>query len=64
LSKTSQKNVFYGSLMDMLDTFAPLLQLANTIPWSKFENEFQKYYTGEGRPPNKTYGWDNAPKTT
>lgn len=37
--------------MDMLDTFDPLIQLANTIPWLKFETEFQKYYTGEGRPP-------------
>lgn len=51
MSKTSQKNLFYGSLMDMLDTNDSLIQLANIIPWSKFEKEFQKYYTGEGRPP-------------
>ena len=51
MSKTSQKNLFYGSLMDMLDTNDSLIQLANNIPWSKFEKEFQKYYTGEGRPP-------------
>ena len=37
--------------MDMLDTNDPLIQLADTIPWSKFEEEFKKYYTGEGRPP-------------
>jgi len=37
--------------MDMLDTNDPLIQLADTIPWSKFEDEFKKYYTGEGRPP-------------
>ena len=37
--------------MDILDTNDPLIQLADTIPWSKFEDEFQKYYTGEGRPP-------------
>jgi IS5 family transposase len=37
--------------MDMLDTHDPLIQLADTIPWSKFEDEFKKYYTGEGRPP-------------
>jgi IS5 family transposase len=37
--------------MDMLDTHDPLIQLADTIPWSKFEIEFKKYYTGEGRPP-------------
>lgn len=51
MSKTTQKNLFYGSLMDMLDTNDSLIQLANTIPWSKFETEFKKYYTGEGRPP-------------
>ncbi len=37
--------------MDMLDTNDPLIQLANIIPWSKFDEEFKKYYTGEGRPP-------------
>jgi len=51
LSKTSQKNLFYGSLMDMLDTNDLLIQLADAIPWSKFNEEFKKYYTGEGRPP-------------
>lgn len=51
MSKTTQKNLFYGSLMDTLDTFDPLIQLADTIPWLKFEEEFKKYYTGEGRPP-------------
>ena len=33
--------------MDMLDTNDSLIQLADTIPWSKFETEFKKYYTGE-----------------
>ncbi len=51
MSKTSQKNLFYGSLMDMLDTNDLLIQLADAIPWSKFNEEFKKYYTGEGRPP-------------
>ena len=51
MSKTTQKNLFYGSLMDMLDTNDSLIQLANIIPWSKFDDEFKKYYTGEGRPP-------------
>jgi len=37
--------------MDMLDTNDSLIQLADTIPWLKFETEFKKYYTGEGRPP-------------
>ena len=37
--------------MDMLDTNDPLIQLANIFPWSNFDEEFKKYYTGEGRPP-------------
>jgi len=37
--------------MDMLDTNDSLIQLADIIPWSKFEDTFKKYYTGEGRPP-------------
>jgi IS5 family transposase len=47
-----QKNLFYGSLMDMLDTNDPLVILANNIDWSKFENEFKKHYKNEnkGRP--------------
>jgi IS5 family transposase len=45
-----QKNLFYGSLMDMLDSNDPLVVLADTIKWSKFENEFAQYYSKEGRP--------------
>ena len=51
MSKITQKNLFYGSLMDMLDTNDPLIQLANAIPWSKIEDELKRYYTGIGRPP-------------
>ena len=51
MSKKSQKNLFYGSLMDTLDTNDSLIQLADIFPWSKFEEAFKKYYTGEGRPP-------------
>ena len=35
----------------MLDTNDSLIKLADIFPWSKFEEEFKKYYTGEGRPP-------------
>ena len=34
----------------MLDSRDPLVVLADTIDWSKFENEFEKYYSKEGRP--------------
>ena len=45
-----QKNLFYGSLMDMLDSKDPLVVLADTTKWSKFEDEFTQYYSKEGRP--------------
>lgn len=47
---TTQKNLFYGSLMDMLDSNDPLIALADTIPWQIFDDEFEKYYSDEGRP--------------
>jgi hypothetical protein len=55
-----QKNLFYGSLMDMLDTNDPLVILANNIDWSKFENEFKKHYKNEnkGRPNINTFKED------
>ena len=47
----AQNNLFYGSLMDILDTNDPLIALADTLEWSKLEEQLQKYYTGIGRPP-------------
>ena len=44
MSKYIQKNLFYGSLMDMLDMNDPLIVLANNFPWSKIEKELSKYY--------------------
>lgn len=45
-----QKNLFYGSLFDMLDLSDPLIALANAIDWSGFEDAFAKNYSDEGRP--------------
>ena len=45
-----QKNLFYGSLFDMLDLNDPLIALANAIDWSFFEKEFAGFYSEEGRP--------------
>ena len=45
-----EKNLFYGSLMDMLDSNDPLVVLADTLDWSKYENEFAKLYSKNGRP--------------
>ena len=49
-SSNLTKNLFYGSLFDMLDLNDPLIALANTIDWDYFENEFSKYYSNKGRP--------------
>jgi len=38
--------------MDMLDCSDPLIALADTIPWSVFESEFEKYYS-DISPPSK-----------
>ena len=45
------KNLFNGSLMDMLDSKDPLIILADNFPWSKIEDELGQYYSGIGRPP-------------
>jgi len=49
-SKSSQPNLFYGSLMDMIDSNDPLIVLADTIDWSIFEEKFAPLYSKEGRP--------------
>ena len=38
------------TLGDQLDPRQPLKQLADTLPWSEFEQTFGKYYSEEGRP--------------
>ena len=34
----------------MLDSNDPLVVLADTLDWSKYENEFAKLYSKNGRP--------------
>ena len=59
-----QKNLFYGSLMDMLDSKDPLVVLADTIKWSKFEDEFAQYYSKEEDQLNQLFnGWITITKT-
>ena len=47
-----EKNMFAGSFMDMLDSKDSLIILADNFPWSKIENNLQKYYHNQksGRP--------------
>lgn len=47
-----EKNMFVGSFMDILDSKDPLIVLSDNFPWSKIENNLQKYYHNQisGRP--------------
>lgn len=48
--KTTQPNLFQSQLRDMLDSQDPLVALAERLPWEKYEDSFEKYYSEEGRP--------------
>jgi hypothetical protein len=42
-----QKNLFYGSLFDILDVNDSIIALADAIDWDRFEKEFASYYSDE-----------------
>jgi len=47
----TQANLFYGSLINMLDANDPLIALADAIEWNVIEKELEKYYDhSNGRP--------------
>lgn len=48
--KTTQPSLFQSQLRDMLDSRDPLVALAERLPWEKYEDLFEKYYSQEGRP--------------
>ena len=37
----TNKNLFGGSFMDMLDSQDPIIVLADNLPWSKLEDQLQ-----------------------
>ena len=45
-----QTSFLMPSLGEQLDPRQPLKQLADTLPWSEFEQAFGPYYSAEGRP--------------
>jgi len=47
---SSQISFLMPTLGEQLDPRQPLKQLADTLPWSEFEQAFGKYYSAEGRP--------------
>ena len=50
LSAAHQTSFLMPTLAEQLDPRQPLKQLAETLPWSEFEQAFGKYYSQEGRP--------------
>ena len=46
-SSKIEKNLFYGSLMDLLDNNDPLIILSNQIDWKSIEDELKIYYNLE-----------------
>lgn len=49
-SAAGQISFLMPTLGEQLDPRQPLKQLADTLPWSEFEQAFGKYYSEEGRP--------------
>lgn len=52
--KQPQGTFLYPDLLDQLNPRDPLLQLANRIPWERFEKEFAGLYSDRGRPAKPT----------
>ena len=42
---STQLNLFHSELFSQLDVKDPLIQLANTINWTVFDDAFEKHYT-------------------
>lgn len=40
----TQANLFYGSLINMLDANDPLIALADAIEWDRIIQKLEKYY--------------------
>ena len=53
IKKNNSKNIFYGNLMDMLDSQDELVILADNIEWEIFEREFKKYYSKDKKRVNQ-----------
>ena len=49
-SNKQQLNLFHSPLSQMLDMNDPLIALADAIDWKIFEDNFEKYYSKDGRP--------------
>lgn len=52
-SISTQTNLFHSELISQLDTKDPLIQLANTIDWSIFDDAFAKHDSKDNGRPSK-----------
>jgi IS5 family transposase len=50
ISAAHQTSFLMPTLGEQLDPRQPIKQLADTLPWSEFEQAFGPYYSAEGRP--------------
>ncbi|CAB5506956.1 hypothetical protein, partial [uncultured Gammaproteobacteria bacterium] len=42
---STQSNLFHSELFSQLDVKDPLIQLANTINWTVFDDAFEQHYS-------------------
>lgn len=54
----NQPNLFYGSLMDILDRNDPLIALAHAIDWKSIEEALRGYYALDKGRPAKPFAFD------
>ncbi|VVM26657.1 IS1478 transposase [uncultured Gammaproteobacteria bacterium] len=50
---STQSNLFHSELFSQLDVKDPLIQLANTINWTVFDDAFEQHYSQDNGKPSK-----------
>ncbi|VVM24290.1 ISPg7, transposase [uncultured Gammaproteobacteria bacterium] len=50
---STQSNLFHSELFSQLDVKDPLIQLANTINWTVFDDAFEQHYSQDNGRPSK-----------
>jgi hypothetical protein len=49
--KTFNTDLFHSELFSQLDVKDPLIQLANTINWTVFDDTFEQHYSQDKKEP-------------
>ena len=59
---STQSNLFHSGLFSQLDVKDPLIQLANTINWTVFDDAFEQHYSqNNGKPTISLMGFEGLP---